>query len=56
MILGLDAVLLQEGHHVAFDSRRLPSAELNFNVTKKEMLARLCSLRLRVWQAAINTR
>jgi hypothetical protein len=33
--LGLGAVLLQEGHHVAFESRKENSAELNYNVTEK---------------------
>jgi hypothetical protein len=32
-------VLLQECHPVAFESRKLNSAELNYNVTKKQMLA-----------------
>jgi hypothetical protein len=36
--LGLRAVLLQEGHPVAFESRKLNSAELNYQTTGKEML------------------
>jgi hypothetical protein len=36
--LGLRAVLLQEGHLVAFESRKLNSAELNYQTTEKEML------------------
>jgi hypothetical protein len=36
--LGLGAVLLQEGHPVAFESRKLNSAELNYNVTEKEIV------------------
>jgi hypothetical protein len=39
--LGLGAVLLQEGHLVAFESRKLNSAELNYNVTEKEMLGHI---------------
>jgi hypothetical protein len=46
--LGLGAVLLQEGHLVAFESRKLNSAELNYNVTEKEMLAVVHALR--VWR------
>jgi len=49
--LGLGAVLLQEGHPVAFESRKLNSAELNYNVTEKEMLAVVHALR--VWPGAI---
>jgi hypothetical protein len=37
--LGLAGVLLQEGHPVAFESRKLNSAELNYQTTEKEMLA-----------------
>jgi hypothetical protein len=37
--LGLGAVLLQKGHSVAFETRRLNSADLNYNITEKEMLA-----------------
>jgi hypothetical protein len=44
--LGLGAVL-QEGHPVAFESRKLTSAELNYNVMEKEMLAVVHALR--VW-------
>jgi hypothetical protein len=43
--LGLGAVLLQEGHPVAFESRRLNSAELNYNFKEKEMLAVVHALR-----------
>jgi hypothetical protein len=37
--LGLRAVLLQEGHPVAFGSMKLNSTELNYQTTEKEMLA-----------------
>jgi hypothetical protein len=37
--LGLGGVLLQEGHPVAFESRKLNSAELNYQTTRKGMLA-----------------
>jgi hypothetical protein len=37
--VGLGAVLLPEGHPVAFESRKLNLAELNYNVTGEEMLA-----------------
>jgi hypothetical protein len=50
--LGLGAVLLQEGHHVAFESRKLNSAELNYNVTEKEMLAIVHALR--VWRCYLE--
>jgi hypothetical protein len=41
--LDLGAVLLQEGHPVAFESRKLNSAELNYNVTEKDALSSACS-------------
>jgi hypothetical protein len=50
--LGLGAVLLQEGHPVAFKSRKLNSAELNYNVTEKEMLAVVHALR--VWRCYLE--
>jgi hypothetical protein len=50
--LGLGAVLLQEGHPVAFESRKLNSAELNYNVTEKEMLAVVHALR--VWRCYLK--
>jgi hypothetical protein len=50
--LGLGAVLLQEGHPVAFESRKLNSAELNYNVTEKEMLAVVHALR--VWRCYLE--
>jgi hypothetical protein len=45
--LGLAAVLLQEGHPMAFESRKLNLAELNCNVTEKETLPAVHALR--VW-------
>jgi hypothetical protein len=50
--LGLGAVLLQEGHPMAFESRKLNSAELNYNVTKKEMLAGVHAFR--VWRCYLE--
>jgi hypothetical protein len=50
--LGLGAVLLQKGHHVAFESRKLNSAQLNYNVTEKEMLAVVHALR--VWRCYLE--
>lgn len=35
--IGLGGVLLQEGHPVTFESRKLYSAELNYIVTEKKM-------------------
>ena len=49
---GLGAVLLQEGHPVAFESRKLNSAELNYTVTEKEMLAVVHALR--VWRCYLE--
>ena len=49
---GLGAVLLQEGHPVAFESRKLSSAELNYTVTEKEMLAVVHALR--VWRCYLE--
>jgi hypothetical protein len=34
---GLGGVLLQEGHPVDFESRKLKCVELNYNVTQNEM-------------------
>jgi hypothetical protein len=45
--LGLDGVLLQEGQPVAFKSRKLNDAELNYQTTEKELLAVVHALR--VW-------
>jgi hypothetical protein len=45
-------VLLQEGHPVAFESRKLNLAELNYNVTEKEMLAVVHALH--VWQCYLE--
>ena len=49
---GLGAVLLQEGRPVAFESRKLNSAELNYTVTEKEMLAVVHTLR--VWRCYLE--
>jgi hypothetical protein len=45
-------VLLQEGHPVAFESRKLNSAELNYQTTEKEMLAVVHALR--VWRCYLE--
>jgi hypothetical protein len=50
--LGLGGVLLREGHHVAFESRKLNSAELNYQTTEKEMLAVVHAHR--VWQCYLE--
>jgi hypothetical protein len=50
--LNLGTVLLQEGHPVAFKSRKLNSAELNYNVTEKEMLAVVHAFR--VWRCYLE--
>ena len=49
---GLGAILLQEGRPVAFESRKLNSAELNYTVTEKEMLAVVHALR--VWRCYLE--
>jgi hypothetical protein len=49
---GLGVVLLQEGHPVTFESRKLNLAELNYNVTEKEMLAVVHALR--VWRCYLE--
>ena len=43
--LGIGAVLLQEDHPVAFESRKLSSAEQAYSTTDKEMLAVVHALR-----------
>jgi hypothetical protein len=49
--LGLGGVLLQEGQHVAFESRKLNDAELNYQTTEKELLAVVHALR--VWRCLV---
>jgi hypothetical protein len=44
--LGLGGVLLQEGHHMAFESRKLNDAELYYQTTEKKMLVVVHALRL----------
>jgi hypothetical protein len=50
--LGLDGVLLQEGQPVAFESRKLNDAELNYQTTEKEMLAVVHALH--VWRCYLE--
>jgi hypothetical protein len=50
--LGLVDVLLQEGQPVAFESRKLNDAELNYQTTEKEMLAVVHALR--VWRCYLE--
>src|SRR3569623_142014 len=50
--LGLGAVLLQEGRPVAFESRKLNGAELNYTTTEKEMLGVVHALR--VWRCYLE--
>jgi hypothetical protein len=45
-------VLLQEGQPVAFESRKLNDAELNYQTTEKEMLAVVHALR--VWRCYLE--
>ena len=42
---GIGGVLLQEAHPLAFESRKLNSAELNYTTTEKELLAIVHALR-----------
>jgi hypothetical protein len=44
--LRIGGVLLQEGHPVAFESRKLNDAELNYQTTEKEMLTVVYALRM----------
>jgi hypothetical protein len=50
--LGLGGVLLQEGQPVAFESRKLNDAELNYQTTEKDMLAVVHALR--VWRCYLE--
>jgi hypothetical protein len=43
--VGLGAVLLQDGRHVAFKSRKLSPAEQNYTVTEEEMLGVIHALK-----------
>jgi hypothetical protein len=50
--LELGGVFLQEGHPVAFESRKLNDAELNYQTTEKEMLVlfMLCVCGVAIWK------
>jgi hypothetical protein len=50
--LRLGGVLLQGGHPVAFESKKLNDAELNYQTTEKEMLAVVHALR--VWRCYLE--
>jgi hypothetical protein len=50
--LGLGGMSLQEGQPVAFESRKLNDAELNYQTTEKEMLAVVHDLR--VWRCYLE--
>jgi len=49
---GLGAVLLQEGRPVAFESRKLTSAELNYITTEAELLAVVHALK--IWRCYLE--
>jgi hypothetical protein len=51
-VLVPSGVLLQEGHSVAFESRKLNDAELNYQTTEKEKLAVVHALR--VWRCYLE--
>ena len=42
----LDAVLMQDGHSIAFESRKLIPAEINYTMTEKELLASIHALKV----------
>jgi ribosomal protein L31 len=50
--IGLGGVLLQEGHPIAYESRKLNSAEQNYTTTKREMPAVVHALR--VWRCYLE--
>jgi hypothetical protein len=50
--IGLGGVLLQEGHPIAYESRKLKSAEQNYTTTEWEMLAVVHALR--VWRCYLE--
>jgi hypothetical protein len=49
---GLGGVLFQEGQPVAFESKKLKEAEMNYQTTEKEMLAVVYALR--VWRCYLE--
>jgi cytochrome c1 len=50
--IGLGGVLLQEEHPIAYESRKLNSAEQNYTTTEREMLAVVHALR--VWRCYLE--
>eukprot|EP00877_Chromochloris_zofingiensis_P003160 jgi/Chrzof1/12845/Cz07g09130.t1 len=50
---GIGAVLLQHGHPVAFESRKLNTAERNYHTTERELLAVVHALQ--VWRCYLDS-
>ena len=50
--LALGAVLLQEGHPIAFESKKFTPAELNYSTTEKELAASVHAVR--VWRCYLE--
>ena len=48
----LGAVLFQDGHPIAFESRKMTSAELNYSVSEQELLAIVHALR--IWRCYLE--
>ena len=50
--LALGAVLLQERHPIAFESKKFTPAELNYSMTEKELAASVHAVR--VWRCYLE--
>ena len=48
----LGAVLFQDGHPIAFESRKMTSAELNYSVSEQELLAIVHALQ--IWRCYLE--